>query len=124
MIEPRWHCDANQNVAARSTAILAKATAAAAVARQARKASNLRTDFLDEPHWVDLAREAGFRLPVWGTPCTPGAMTRWLKRCGLSVAWYREATGFTSLRQHITANPRWPLRAWAGLCLEEWEALR
>jgi hypothetical protein len=50
-------------------------------------------------------------------------MTRWLKRCGLSVAWYREATGFSSLRQHIDANPFWPLRAWAGLCLEEREAL-
>ena len=89
---------------------------------KARKALNLRTDFLDDPHWQDLAREAGFRLPVWSTPCTPGTMTRWLKRCGLSVAWYREATGFDSLRQHINANPRWPLRAWVGLCLEEREA--
>ena len=114
----------NSNVWAQSAAGLAKARAAAATARAARKASALRTDFLDDPHWLDLAREAGFRLPVWGTPCTPAAMKRWLKRCGLDLAWFRESVGFRTVQQHIAANPRWPLRAWAGLCLEEWDALR
>jgi hypothetical protein len=101
---------------------LALARQAGIAARAARGASPLRTDFLDADNWTELAHTYGLRLPVWGTPCTTGAMTRWLKRTGLSVAWYREWSGYQSLQQWIDANPLWPLRAFAGLCLEEREA--
>jgi hypothetical protein len=49
-------------------------------------------------------------------------MTRWLKRTGFSVAWYRQWSGYQSLQEWINANPLWPLRAFAGLCLEERES--
>ena len=40
----------------------------------AQKQLDLRSDFLDAKHWMDLAREADLALPHWGTPCTPAAM--------------------------------------------------
>lgn len=88
----------------------------------ARATSPLRRNFLDAPHWSELAHAYGVRLPQWGTPATTGAMTRWLKRTGFSVAWYREWSGYQALQQWIDANPTWPLRAFAGLCLEERES--
>ena len=99
-----------------------QALAKAAATRAARLSSGLRSDFLDAPHWAELGSAYGRRLPSWGTPCTTGSMTKWLKRAGLSVAWYREWSGYQSLQQWIDANPLWPLRAWAGICLEERES--
>jgi hypothetical protein len=99
-----------------------RATAASLAARAARASSPLRQDFLDASHWADLASQRDVRLPIWGTPCATGAMTRWLKRAGLSVAWYRGWSGYQSLQQWIDANPLWPLRAFVGILLEERES--
>ena len=83
--------------------------------------ANLRSDFLDDPRWVDLARKRGLRLPAWTAICTRSAMVRWLHRLGLSMDWYREQNGYRTVEQWIEANPAWPLRAFVGLCLEDTE---
>jgi hypothetical protein len=96
-----------------------EARAKAAAARKARKANPPRRDFLDAEHWAELAREQGVRLPQWATRCTTGGMTRWLRKLGRSVEWYRADSGFRTLQEWIDANPTWPLRAFVGLVLEE-----
>jgi hypothetical protein len=99
-----------------------RAREARRAATKARAESTLRRDFLEESHWLELASHYGLRLPPWGMPCTPGQMARWLRKVGLSGKWYREWTGFGSLQDWIIANPLWPLRAFAGLLLEECES--
>lgn len=86
-------------------------------------ASPLRRDFVDAPHWVELARVRHVRLPLWTTPCTTAGMRRWLRRAGLSLTWYRRWSGYRRLQDWIDDNPDWPLRAFAGICLEEREML-
>ncbi|NPV08145.1 MAG: hypothetical protein HPY83_09310, partial [Anaerolineae bacterium] len=102
--------------------------AAAAKSREARKAqrewakANLRRDFLDAPHWAELARQYGVRLPQWWVPCTRKHMVRWLPKLGYDLAWYRDWAGKSDLTWFMKRNPDWPLRAFVGLLLEEREA--
>lgn len=99
---------------------MAKARAAAAAKRAANRALNLmgETDFSDAQYWHELARARGLRLPAWGQPVTVLAMKRWLKKIGLSVKDYLAWDGSRALGDFAARKPRWPLRAWAGLCLE------
>lgn len=111
-----------QNRLKRSISVDARAKARAARAAQHEWAlENLRRDFLDDPNWTELARVRGVRLPRWSNPRTPGSMRRWLRKLGLSVDWYRDQNGYRTLGEWIKANPRWPLRTFVGLCLEEHE---
>ncbi len=103
------------------------AKAAAAKSRETQKAQrewakeHLRRDFLDAPHWTELARRYGVRLPQWWVPCTPTHMRRWLRRLGFSLAWYRDWSGDRDVTLFAERNPDWPLRAFVGLLLEELE---
>lgn len=97
----------------------AAATRAANVA--ARAASPLRTDFLDDAFWMDLARRYAVRLPAWGIPITSGRIQRYLRKLGYSVEWYQGWQGEKSLGEFARLNPRWPMRALVGLLLEERE---
>ena len=115
--------------------ILAKSQAARAANTAARKASPLRQDFADHTTWEELARDRGIRLPLWGTPPTASAISRWLRRMGKSAAWYYQVTGYNSREQFRERNPAspatdplgrgsapsrggWPMRALAGTLLE------
>lgn len=97
---------------------MAKARAARKAAAAARRESGLRSDFLDEPYWLELAKERGVRLPPPGQAPTPTAMERFLHAIGVSGSRYFRWSGEKALTDFATANPLWPARAWAGLCLE------
>jgi hypothetical protein len=99
-------------------AVRTKARAARAANAAARKASPLRTDFLDHPTWDEMARERNLRLPPWGTPPTPLAITKWIHKLGKTQAWYKDVTGYQSMEQFRQRNPDWPARALAGTLLE------
>jgi len=100
----------------------AKSAATRAANAAARAASPLRRDFLDDQFWQDLASRYNVRLPAWGVPITSGAIERWLRKLGLTIEWYRdEWSGERNLSDFAKRNPRWPLRAWVGLMLEERE---
>jgi len=98
---------------------MAQAREAQRAAREARKALGLRTDFKDAREWERLARLRGFRLPAWGVPPTPGRMRAILRRLGVGVPDYLEWAGEETLSDFARRNPLWPLRAWAGLVLEQ-----
>lgn len=99
---------------ARMAAVRAKG----AETRRARRAAPAIV-FMDEEHWVELARARGVRLPAPGVPITPAAMERWLRRLGMTTRQYLDWTGARTLAQFGAANPGWTLRAWVGLLLEE-----
>lgn len=90
-----------------------------AAAKVARDASTLRRDYLDEPHWLELASTRGLRLPPYGMAMSVSGMRRWLHKLGHSDAWHKNWSGLAKVADFIALNPRWPLRAWAGLMLEE-----
>lgn len=79
--------------------------------------------FADSNNWNELARQAGVRLPQWRMKATPGGMRRFLKKIGWSVDKYLDDNNEKTLKVFAQLNPDWPLRAWAGMQLENlfWE---
>ncbi|MGR3887466.1 hypothetical protein [Pseudomonas sp. 1152_12] len=84
---------------------------------------NLKLDFVDAPHWRELAAAAAVRLPVWYLPATAGRIQRYAEGIGLSIVQIAAATGCKSYRSLATTNPTWPLFAVVGLLLELKEEL-
>lgn len=80
----------------------------------------LREDFSDAIRWVDLAREAGIKLPLWRARCTTGGMRKYLKKLEIPVEEYLSLNNEKNLRHFNQMNPDWPLRAWVGIQLEWW----
>lgn len=69
-------------------------------------------------YWGDLSRTTGIRLPMWKMPMTTGGMRRFLRKIGKDPTWYFGHTNEKTLGEFAKKNPEWPLRAWAGICLE------
>jgi hypothetical protein len=80
--------------------------------------ADLKSDFKDDNHWVELAAKAGKRLPQWWLKPETRFMRRWFKFLGVVEKDYLQQAGLTRLLQFAELNPRWPLRAWCGLLLE------
>ena len=98
-----------------------RANAAKRALYEAREASTLRRDFLDSGLWDDLARARGLRLPPWGKPATVSNMRTFLHKTGSTQAQFEDWAG-CGLAAFIGRNPLWPLRAIAGVILEQQEA--
>lgn len=68
--------------------------------------------------WAQLAKDRRLRLPLWRMQCTTGGMRRWLKKIKRDPNWYLDYSGERTLKVFAQNNPDWPLRAFAGICLE------
>lgn len=80
---------------------------------------NLRNDFADTQHWRDLAAKHGIRMPAWHVPGTDlRYMKRALRKIGKDSKWMTSCTGFNTLEEFATSNPKWPAFALIGLLLE------
>jgi hypothetical protein len=79
--------------------------------------------FSDSNRWSEMAKTEGLRLPQWRMPTTTGGMRRWLRKINVSVDKYLADNNDRRLDAFIKRNPDWPLRAWAGIQLENllWE---
>ncbi len=77
-----------------------------------------RDRYLEEPAFLEMAREAGVHLPVYGQKVTTGKMEKWLRKIGSPSAKYQEWAGEKGLTAFARNNPTWPLRSWAMLVLE------
>ncbi len=82
--------------------------------------TTLRTEdsYKDQLRWAEMAKDRGIRLPQWKMKCTTGGMRRWLKKINRDPTWYLDKTNEKTLKVFAINNPDWPLRAWAGICLE------
>lgn len=74
--------------------------------------------FSDSIRWQELAKEHNVRLPLWRMPITTGGMRRFLKKINVPVDQYLSDNAELTLKVFGKKNPNWPLRAWAGLQLE------
>lgn len=84
---------------------------------------NLNTDYGDdEAVWRALAKEVGFRLPVWYHPASNTKyVKKLLKHLGIHVKEWLEVEGFSKLGDFAIANPTWTALAHCGLVLEYWK---
>jgi len=89
------------------------------VADQEWAKANLKDNFADEPVWRALGSEYGVRLPQRHVPATElKYLKRTCKKLGLEISTFLESTGFTTLKQLVSANKTYPSWAFVGLILE------
>lgn len=80
---------------------------------------HLKNDFADEPVWRGFGSEYGVRFPQRHVPATElKYLKRTCKKLGLEVSTFLESTGFTTLKQLVSANKTYPSWAFVGLILE------
>lgn len=79
----------------------------------------LKQDWLDADHWRVLASQKRYRLPPWYIPLSAGGIERTLRDLGLDSEFFREVFGKKeTYKRFVIKNPRLPLWAFAGMCLE------
>lgn len=89
------------------------------IADQEWAATHLKNDFADEPVWRSLGSEYGVRFPQRHVPATElKYLKRTCKKLGLEISTFLESTGFTTLKQLVSANKTYPSWAFVGLILE------
>jgi hypothetical protein len=80
--------------------------------------SSLKQDWLDQDHWRGLAAVHGYRLPHWYLPLSSSGIEGVLRDLGLGKKWFINYFGDLSYKQFASMNPKMPLWAFAGQCLE------
>lgn len=81
--------------------------------------THLRDNFADEPVWRALGSEYSVRFPQRHVPGTElKYLKRTCKKLGLEISTFLESTGFTTLKQLVSANKTYPSWAFVGLILE------
>jgi hypothetical protein len=89
------------------------------IADQEWAKANLKDDFADEPVWRALGSEYGVRFPQRHVPATElKYLKRTCKKLGLEISTFLESTGFSTLKQLVSANKTYPCWAFVGLILE------
>jgi hypothetical protein len=81
----------------------------------------IKTAYLDDDAWVELAQARGWKLPQKATPASSAGIAPWLKRLGLDKPKFRAWCGY-SPAEWCKVNPNWSLRALVGLLLEDYGA--
>jgi hypothetical protein len=81
--------------------------------------SELKQDWLHQDHWKMLAASRSYRLPHWYLPLSPKGIEKVLRDLGLNQRHFRECFGRISYKQFASMNPKMPLWAFAGQCLEQ-----
>jgi hypothetical protein len=81
--------------------------------------SYLKQDWLDQDHWRDLAAARGYRLPHWYLPLSSSGIESVLRDLGQGKKWFIESFGDLTYKQFASMNPKMPLWAFAGQCLEQ-----
>lgn len=83
-----------------------------------RKANEhlLKLKWLDENYWLTLASAKKVRMPPSNEPCSLSRMRKYLKRTNVPLEKFGEH--YTSIQYFMENNPRVPLFAFVGMCLE------
>ena len=80
---------------------------------------NLKTDYMDENYWREIAGTLGCRLPSWWIP---GKEVKYLRRISKKLNFdlklFVESTGFSSIKEFYQANSKFTALALSGLLLE------
>lgn len=85
---------------------------------------DLKQTWLDEPYWRRLAKSRKYRMPAYYLPISRGGIEKVIRALGQDKSFFRTAFGFETFSEFVQRNPRIPLWAFAGLCLESLEQNR
>ncbi len=91
----------------------------AKLAPKYRSKGHVRTIYMDDSGWVELAQARGLILPHKAIACTNFTMKKWMDKLNFSLERYQEWTGFKNVKDWRLANKDWSLRSWVGMLLEE-----
>ena len=98
------------------------------IARQEKKEwaeKNLKLTYEDDEQWVELAKEAGTKLPQKYSPCSDTKyLKRLLKHLKLDEAWFQEYSGCRTIKELVKMNPETTARAMCGQFLEAWYEIK
>jgi hypothetical protein len=78
----------------------------------------IKTEYLDDDAWVELAQARGWHLPQKNTRASSAGVAPWLRRLGLDKPKFRIWCGYNPVGW-CKQNPTWSLRALVGLLLED-----
>ena len=76
----------------------------------------LKTDYLDENHWSNLASKYKIRMPHRNEKATAKSIRKYLKKADVSI--YKWNESYTSVSYFLENNPKWTALACAGLIME------
>lgn len=79
----------------------------------------LKTDWLDDPFWKELASKHSIRRFQWYEPANVKNIRKAVKKVGKDVEWFKDTFGFAKYQDHVKANPHMTANAFLGFCLEE-----
>lgn len=89
------------------------------IADQEYAKEHLKTEYMDESYWRELASEFGCRLPNWWLP---GYEVKYLRRIAKKLNFdlklFIESTGFSNIKDFCLANNKFTALALSGLLLE------
>ncbi len=80
--------------------------------------TNLKTVYLDDEHWVELAATHGIKLPNRTVVPTQGKLASYLTKLGISRKQFADWCGYKNPAEWIERNKTWSLRALVGLLIE------
>ncbi len=84
-----------------------------------KSTANLKTVYLDDAYWVELAEARGIKLPNRTTAPTQGKVSPYLTKLDISRKQFADWCGYKNPAEWIERNKTWSLRALIGLLLEE-----
>ncbi len=86
------------------------------IALREANAHNIKTEYLDEPHWAALASQAKLRMPHKNEPTSSSHIRKYLRKLGVDIEVFNDH--YTSIKHFLANNPRWSAYATAGIVLE------
>ena len=89
------------------------------IADQEWAKEHLKTIYMDENYWREIASELGCRLPSWWIPGTEVKYLRRIsKKLNFDLKLFVESTGFSNIKEFCQANSKFTALALSGLVLE------
>jgi len=103
----------------RDISIYREQAQASRLAKKQYAEENLKLDYIDSPHWRELASKYGTRLPSYIYPNTSSKyLKRVMNHLGVNAKEYLEVCGVTTFKQLAELNPEYTALAEVGLLLE------
>ena len=81
--------------------------------------NNLKTSYIDQPHWVTLASKYNCKLPMWWKPSSDVKYIRRVaKKANFDLNVFVESTGCSNIKEYADLNSNWSVLGLVGTLLE------
>lgn len=81
--------------------------------------NNLKTNYVDQNHWVGLAAKYNSKLPLWWKPATDVKYLRRIaKKANFDLNIFVDSTGCSNIKEWVGLNPTYTALGVAGPLLE------